>query len=102
MEGNLSLLLYYRSTVGRHNTSSKGSVSPEPEPELLPSSSPPRSIAASPEIGGSPLLVRVFLRFLTDLHEEEAIIGEQGREKEEKEKEKEEKKLGFVLSECAF
>ena len=48
------------------------------------------------------MLVRVFLRFLTDLHEEEAIIGEQGREKEEKEKEKEEKKLGFVLSECGL
>jgi hypothetical protein len=54
---------------------------------------------ASPVIGGSPSSERVSLRLLTDLLEEEAIDGEQGREKEEKEKEEEEEKLGFVLSE---
>jgi hypothetical protein len=54
---------------------------------------------ASPVIGGSPSPERVSLCLLTDLLEEEAIDGEQGREKEEKEKEEEEEKLGFVLSE---
>uniref|UniRef100_A0A2N9HMF5 Uncharacterized protein n=2 Tax=Fagus sylvatica TaxID=28930 RepID=A0A2N9HMF5_FAGSY len=49
---------------------------------------------ASPVIGGSPSPERVSLRLLTDLLEEEAIDGEQGREKEEKEKEEEEEKLG--------
>jgi hypothetical protein len=50
-------------------------------------------------MGGSPSPARVPPRFLVDLHEEEAIVGEQGREEEEKEKEKEEKKLGFGCSE---
>ena len=54
---------------------------------------------ASLVIGGSPSPERVSLRLLADLLEEEAIDGEQGREKEEKEKEEEEEKLGFVLSE---
>ena len=50
-------------------------------------------------MGGSPSPARVPLRFLAYLREEEAIIGEQGREKEEKDKKKEEEKLGFACSE---
>jgi hypothetical protein len=48
---------------------------------------------------GSPSSARVPPRFLADLREEEAIVGEQGREEEEKEKEKEEEKLGFACFE---
>ena len=98
MEGNRSLLLYHGSTTGRLSTSSKGSGDPEPELE-----SPPSSLslgaAGAPIMGRSPSLARVLPRFLADLHEEETIIGEQGREKEEKEKEKEEEKLRFSCSE---
>ncbi len=46
-------------------------------------------------VGGSPTSVGVPSQPLPGLLEEEAIIGEQGREKEEKKKEKEEGKLGL-------
>ena len=98
-EGNLSLLLYHGSTMGRPNTSSRGSGDSEPKLEPLLSSPLPPGVATSLEMGGSPSSERVPLHLLADLREEEVIIGVQGREKEEKEKEKEEEGLGFACSE---
>jgi hypothetical protein len=54
---------------------------------------------ASSVIEGSPSPERISLCLLADLLEEEAIDGEQGREKEEKKKEEKEEKLRFVLYE---
>ena len=86
--------------MGQPNTFSTDPVGSEPELESPPSSSPPFGVAASPEIGGSLSPRKVSLRFLADFRDEEAIVDEQGREKEEKEKEEE--GLGFVLSECGL
>ena len=99
MEGNRSPLLYHGSTMGRPSTSSRGSGDPKPELEPPPLSPLSLGIAGAPVMGGSPSPARVPPRFLVDLHEEEAIVGDQGREEEEKEKEKEEEKLGFGCSE---
>ncbi len=99
MEGNCSPLLYHGSRMSQPSTSLRGSSVPEAELELLPSSPLPPGAAGSLVIGGSPSPARIPPRFLVNLLEEEAIVGEQGREKEEKEKEKEEKKLGFGCSE---
>ena len=59
---------------------------------------PPLSLGAigAPVMRGSPSSARVPPRFLADLCEEEAIIGEQGREEEEKEKEKKKRSWGLL------
>jgi hypothetical protein len=85
--------------MGRPSTSSRGSGDPEPKLESPLSSPLSLGAAGAPVMGGSPSPARVPLRFLAYLREEEAIFGEQGREKEEKDKEKEEEKLGFACSE---
>ena len=88
--------------MGRPNTSSTDPVGSELELESPPSSSPSLGIAALPEIRGFLSPKRIFLRFLADFRDEEAIVDKQGSEKEEKEKEKEEEGLGFVLFECGL
>ena len=98
-EGNLSPLLYHGSTVGRPNTSLRDSGDPEPKLELSPLSPKPLGAIASPVTGGPPSSKKVPPRPFVDLLEEEAIDGEQGKEKENK---KEEEELGFVCAEYAF
>ena len=56
--------------MGQPNTSSTGPVGFELGLELPSPSSLPLGVAASPEMGGSPLPKKVSLRFLVDLHEE--------------------------------
>ena len=87
-EGNLSLLLYHGSKMGRPNMSPWGSGDPKTESELLPLSSTPLGVLTSPLPEELP--PRPFAGFF----EEDAInskqkIQEQEREEEEKEEEKE-------------
>ena len=87
-ERNLLPLLYHRSIVGRPNTSSRDSGNLEPELKLSPLSPKSPDATASPVTGGPFSPEKALPHPFTDLLEEEAIDGEQGKEEEEKEKEK--------------
>jgi hypothetical protein len=85
-EGNLSLLLYHGSTVGRPSTSPWGSGDPKTESEPLLLSSEPLGTLAPPEV---PLLPEELPPCpFAGFFEEEAIAGEQRREEQKKEKKK--------------